>query len=93
MTAPVIAQKEISEKISMTAPVMAARQGDSHIISFGIPSSYTLETLPVPKDSRVKIVNLPVKKFAALRFSFSRSEAHIKGYGKEIVRVFETRWD
>jgi len=75
MTVPVTTQKEISEKISMTAPVLATTQGDSHLISFGMPASYTLATLPVPNDPQVKIVSVPTKKFAALRFSSWRSEA------------------
>jgi hypothetical protein len=75
MTAPVTTQKEVSEKISMTAPVLATTQGDSHTVSFGMPSSYTLETLPFPSDSRVRIVSVPAKKFATLRFSSWRSQA------------------
>lgn len=78
MTAPVSAQRDISEKISMTAPVLATTQGDSHIISFGMPRSYTLETLPKPLDPRVEIVPIPPKRFAALKFSWSRADARVK---------------
>jgi len=78
MTAPVTAQRDISEKISMTAPVLATTQGDSHIISFGMPRSYTLETLPKPLDSRVEIVSIPLKRYAALKFSWSRADARVK---------------
>jgi hypothetical protein len=85
MTAPVTTQKEISEKIAMTAPVMATMQGDSHVISFGMPRSYTFATLPVPNDSRVKIVSVPVKKFAVLRFSYSRSEERIKAMESKLL--------
>ncbi|MFZ4648991.1 MAG: SOUL family heme-binding protein [Patescibacteria group bacterium] len=82
MTAPVVAQKrgraDASESISMTAPVMATVGGDSQLISFGMPRSYTLETLPTPNDSRVKIVMIPVKKYGVARFSWYRSDARIK---------------
>jgi hypothetical protein len=78
MTAPVTAQRDISEKISMTAPVLATTQGDSHIISFGMPRSYTLETLPKPLDPRVEIVPIPLERFAALKFSWSRADARVK---------------
>jgi effector-binding domain-containing protein len=89
MTAPVTSQKEISEKISMTAPVLATMQGDSHLISFGMPSSYTLETLPLPSDPRVKIVSVPAKEFAVLRFSSPRSQARSKVMESRLLGYLE----
>lgn len=78
MTAPVTDQQAVSEKIAMTAPVLATTAGDSHIISFGMPRSYTLETLPTPTDSRVNIVSVPAKKFAVLGFSWWRSDTRVR---------------
>lgn len=82
MTAPVVSQKspaeKVSESIAMTAPVMATTEGDSQIISFGMPRSYTLETLPTPNDSRVTIVVVPTKKYAVMQFSWYRSDARVK---------------
>ena len=70
MTAPVVAEKKnTSEKVSMTAPVIATKEGDSQTISFGMPRGYTLETLPTPNDPRVKIVTIPTKRFAVMKFS------------------------
>ncbi len=77
MTAPVVAEKN-SESIAMTAPVVATAEGDSQIISFGMPRSYTLETLPTPTDPRVHIVEIPAKKYAVLRFSWYRSDARVQ---------------
>ena len=80
MTAPVVAQKgeKTSESIAMTAPVVATTEGDSQIISFGMPRSYTMETLPTPTDPRVKIVLIPAQKYAVLQFSWYRSDARVK---------------
>ena len=82
MTAPVVAEKSkknnVSESIAMTAPVVATTLGDSHIISFGMPHSYTIDNLPTPNDSRVKIVIVPAKKYAVLNFSWYRSDSRIK---------------
>jgi len=82
MTAPVIAQKgqsdKMSQNIAMTAPVVATTEGDSQIISFGMPRSYTLDTLPTPNDPRVKIVMIPANKYAVMQFSWYRSDARIK---------------
>ncbi len=78
MTAPVTAQQSVSEKIAMTAPVLSSAQGDARTISFVMPKKYTLDTLPTPNDSRVKLVKVPAKKMAVLRFSWSRSADRVK---------------
>lgn len=91
MTAPVVAQKvdeeKASEKIAMTAPVMATSEGDSQTISFGMPKSYTLETLPTPSDPRVKIVMIPKKKYAVMQFSWYRTDARIKSKQQELLTL------
>ena len=89
MTAPVVAQKgevkKVSESIAMTAPVLATTEGDSQIVSFGMPRSYTLETLPTPNDPRVKIVTIPAKKYAVMQFSWYRSGARIKSMQEQLL--------
>jgi hypothetical protein len=89
MTAPVVAQKgevkKVSESIAMTAPVVATTEGDSQIISFGMPRSYTLDTLPTPNDPRVKIVMIPAKKYAVMQFSWYRSDARIKSMQEKLL--------
>jgi hypothetical protein len=89
MTAPVVAQKggsyNASESIAMTAPVVATVEGDSQVISFGMPRTYTLETLPTPNDSRVKIIMIPAKKYGVMRFSWYRSEARIKYMQEKLI--------
>lgn len=78
MTAPVREQKQSSEKIAMTAPVVASTQGDSRIISFVMPKNYSLATLPTPNDPRVRLVEVPEKKMAVLRFSWFRNSERIQ---------------
>jgi len=60
MTAPVV-----SEEIAMTAPVLSEKGS----IAFIMPEGFTLETNPEPLDDRVKILELPERTVAALRFS------------------------
>lgn len=89
MTAPVVAQQNgktnKSESISMTAPVIATTQGDSQIISFNMPRSYTLETLPIPTDPRVKIITIPSEKYAVMRFFWYNSDTKIKNMQKKLL--------
>ena len=77
MTAPVV-ENPASQKIAMTAPVMVGAQGEDRVIAFGMPRSYTMETLPTPTDPRVKLREVPTQKMAVLRFSWSRSESRIE---------------
>jgi hypothetical protein len=87
MTSPVVMEAGASEKIAMTSPVLVADGGDTRTISFGMPKSYTLDTLPIPSDSRVKIVEIPEKKFAVLRFAGYRTNAHIQAKNKDLFEL------
>jgi effector-binding domain-containing protein len=68
MTAPV-RQKRRSEKIAMTAPVSQQKAEGKYSISFLMPSKYTMETLPEPLDSNVRLREIPSRKMAAVRYS------------------------
>ncbi len=85
MTAPVVEKSSTSQSIAMTAPVMASVEGESHIIAFGMPRSYTLETLPTPTDPRVKIVTIPEKKMGVIRFSWIRTNTRVQSKKRELV--------
>jgi hypothetical protein len=69
MTAPVIQNESPNEKIAMTAPVTQSADPAGWIIRFIMPASYTLDTLPTPNDPKVRLVPLPPKRFAVVRFS------------------------
>jgi effector-binding domain-containing protein len=66
MTAPVQASR--SEKIAMTTPVTVSGES-SFTVAFIMPSDYTLETLPQPKDNRIHFRLIPAHHMAAIRFS------------------------
>lgn len=85
MTAPVVEKKSTSESIAMTAPVVATVEGESHTIAFGMPKSYTLETLPTPNDSRVELVTIPEKKMAVISFSWYRTDARVQSKKQELL--------
>jgi len=71
MTAPVL-QQEKGEEIAMTAPVLQQADGvvsDTYLVSFVVPKQYTLETVPVPKNSKVKIRKVPAKLMASISYS------------------------
>ena len=71
MTAPV-GQRAKGEKIAMTAPVSQVKADgspDLYSISFVVPGEYTLETVPRPRDPRVRIQQVPSRLVAVRRYS------------------------
>ena len=90
MTAPV-AQQAASEKIAMTAPV-AQTQGPTGtwMVRFTMPSAYSLQTLPVPDDSRVNLRNIPPARCAVLRFSGLAQPADVGDKSKELLALVKS---
>lgn len=76
MTAPVVVSAATeSEKISMTGPVSVAAEGKSYRVQFTMPKDYTMETLPVPDDSRVSLKPVPARRLAVRQYSGTWSQA------------------
>jgi hypothetical protein len=68
MTAPVTQERE-GERIGMTAPVTQAGSPQGWVVGFVMPARYSADTLPRPRDPRVRIVGVPSRSVAAIRFS------------------------
>jgi len=83
MTAPVSQQPQ-GEKIAMTAPVAQQRAQGRWAVSFMMPASYTLETLPAPEDPQVTLRRVPARRMAGVRYSGSWSE---KGYRHNLEKL------
>lgn len=86
MTAPVI-----SQEIEMTAPVLS----EAGSIAFVMPSKYSMESVPKPFDDRIKIVEIPKRTIAVIRFSGrwsnslfnKKSELLLEQLAKEKIRT------
>ncbi|MGD8347514.1 MAG: heme-binding protein, partial [Lysobacterales bacterium] len=85
MTAPV-SQKQGAQKIAMTAPVSQEAGADGWLVSFMMPSSFTMDTIPVPLDDAVNIRQLPAYRAAAIRYSGFWSE---KNYQRHLAELME----
>ena len=83
MTAPV-SQEPMGNKIKMTAPVGQQRAQGKWAVSFMMPASYTLETLPEPEDPEVKLRQVPARRMAAVRYSGFWSEKNYLRYKLEL---------
>jgi effector-binding domain-containing protein len=84
MTAPV-SQEPKGEKIKMTAPVgQQLVQERTWSVSFTMPSSYTLDTLPEPEDPKITLRQVPARRIAAVRYSGFWSEKLYLRYKSEL---------
>ena len=88
MTAPVNQQ---SEKIAMTAPVNQQKSEGKYIVSFTMPSKYTLDTLPEPLDSSVVLRQIPAQKIAAIRYSGTWSQKRYIEHKTEIEQFIREK--
>jgi hypothetical protein len=89
MTAPVA--QSATEKIAMTAPVNMHREGNSYRITFMMPSSYTLETLPEPINPQVRLREVPGEIVASLRYSGRWNLQRYEDHLHELESWIETR--
>ena len=73
MTAPVA---QTPTKIAMTAPVAQSATSDGYVVQFAMPPEWTLETLPEPTDSRVKLGAIPARTVAVVKYSGTWSQSN-----------------
>lgn len=70
MTTPVETQARAKgQSVAMTAPVDVSGDRDTMTMRFFMPSSYTIDTLPVPLNPAVRIVRVPEQRVAVRRYS------------------------
>jgi hypothetical protein len=87
MTAPV-ETAAAPEPIAMTAPVeTTAQAGGPYAMRFFLPVEYTMETAPEPTNPEVRIVEVPERTLAVLRFSGSRGADNVARHASELDRV------
>jgi hypothetical protein len=67
-----------AEKIAMTRPVTIEHFGDTWRVYFVMQSSYTMNTLPYPKDTRVSLREIEAQKKAVITFSGFAGEGKVK---------------
>ena len=66
MTTPVKVNQ--SQKIAMTTPVTVSGK-DSFKVAFIMPSEFTLDTLPIPNDPNIQLIQVPEHTMAVIRYS------------------------
>ena len=87
MTAPV--QQKENQKISMTAPVQQQSTGKSWRMSFVMPSKYSMDSLPVPNNNRVRLKEILTKKFVVIEFSGTNSNENVTEHENQLMNYIE----
>ena len=75
MTAPVGTQ-DAGDRLAKAGPDTLRRQGNAWVVTFTMPATMTLATLPVPNDSRVTLRALPARLVAVRKMPGWWSEAN-----------------
>tara|TARA_B110000196_G_scaffold314130_1_gene321870 strand:+ start:135 stop:764 length:630 start_codon:yes stop_codon:yes gene_type:complete len=83
MTAPV--QQRESTQIAMTAPIQQHSTKDSWLVSFVMPSEYSMESLPEPKNDRVTLKKIPSQQFIVITFSGTSSDENVREHEEELI--------
>ncbi len=89
MTAPVTQQA--GEKIAMTAPVTQQGTVNSWQVRFIMPASYTLQTLPKPRNPAVTLIQIAPKRFAVIRFSGFAGQQSLKRHTDALEAFLQAR--
>ena len=87
MTAPV--QQKENQKIAMTTPVQQQLEGESWQISFVMPSKYSMDSLPVPNNNRVRLKKILTKKFVVIEFSGTNSNENVTEHEDQLMSYIE----
>ncbi|MEI6563965.1 MAG: heme-binding protein [bacterium] len=83
MTAPVGQQAE-GQKLAMTAPVGQEAVSNQWVVTFTMPTQFTLATLPAPTDGKVRLRAIPTRRMAAVCYSGTWSQ---KRYERNLARL------
>lgn len=102
MTGPVTqVPQQASTKIAMTAPVMQAPAGSDWNdqtateqrwrVAFMMPSQFSIETLPLPNDSRINIKEIPGRRIASVTFSGFSTQTNLRKHRALLEKFVKDR--
>ena len=100
MTSPV-GQADVNQKIAMTSPVGQKQENGKWVVSFMMPASFTIETVPEPVDPHVVLRQVAQGNIAAVRYSgfwtqknYLKHEAKLQEWikTKQLRAVGESIW-
>ena len=93
MTAPVVVEEQAVKgaSIAMTAPVSIESNAGKWTVSFVMPAEYSMESLPKPLNSKVKLRQIPAVKRAVIGFSGFYNENKVAERTVELEEWMRTK--
>ena len=85
---------QAGERIAMTAPVATATDSPGRWrIRFFMPASRTLDSLPIPSDSAVRLIEVPSETLAVLRYTgVPSAEAAAQQHAALLAKLADSPW-
>ena len=91
MTAPV-ETRGAGVRMNMTSPVESVDNGDgSYIYAFVMERRYTLDTLPMPIDERIRVREVPARTMAVRRFTGRWSNGNYERHETALLDLVRER--
>ena len=90
MTAPVSQEKDY-EKIRMTAPVNQQKKAGKWRVTFMMPASYTLPSLPEPLDERISLKKIEGRLVTAMKYSGTWSRKRYEQKREKLESIIRER--
>jgi hypothetical protein len=85
----IFGENKANKHIAMTAPVISSSESGIFSMSFVMPSSFGMKTLPKPVSRMISIERKRASKFAVIRFSGFASKGKVKGYEARLRQVLK----
>ena len=79
-------------KIAMTAPVTQEELENQNEwkVRFVMPPDYTMASLPIPNDARIKFLEIPAYRTAVIKFSGFNTDSNLKEHLKILMAWLAT---
>jgi effector-binding domain-containing protein len=89
MTAPVT--QSAGQKLAMTIPAVQVKSSEGWDVHFAMPASLTMQTLPKPNDDRIRLLEFPARRVAAISFSGFWTDANFRSHEMRLLEFLEQR--